>query len=71
MDPGSIQVRDISDLKARSQDEVVVYCDCPNDASAAVIAKKLKALGFMHVRPLEGGISAWRARGLPLEQQSE
>jgi membrane protein DedA with SNARE-associated domain/rhodanese-related sulfurtransferase len=68
--PGSIQVRDISDLKARAQDEVVVYCDCPNDASAAVVAKKLKALGFMHVRPLEGGISAWRARGLPVELKS-
>ena len=67
--PGSIQVRDISDLKVRAQDEVVVYCDCPNDASAAVVAKKMKALGFLHVRPLEGGICAWRAKGLPLEQQ--
>jgi len=67
--PGSIQVRDISDLKVRAQDEVVVYCDCPNDASAAVVAKKMKALGFLHVRPLEGGIGAWRAKGLPLEQQ--
>jgi membrane protein DedA with SNARE-associated domain/rhodanese-related sulfurtransferase len=68
--PGSIHVGDISDLKAGTEEEVVVYCDCPNDASAALVAKKLKALGFMRVRPLEGGISAWRARGLPLEQQS-
>jgi len=66
--PGSIQIRDVSDLKAGFQDDVVVYCDCPNDASAAVVAKKLKGLGFTRVRPLEGGLSGWRARGLPLEQ---
>jgi membrane protein DedA with SNARE-associated domain/rhodanese-related sulfurtransferase len=68
--PGSTHVRDISELKAGVQDEVVVYCDCPNDASAAAIAKKLKALGFRHVRPLEGGITAWRAMGFPVEQLS-
>jgi rhodanese-related sulfurtransferase len=66
--PGSIQIRDVSDLKAGLQDEVVVYCDCPNDASAALVAKKLKLLGFARVRPLEGGLGAWRASGLPLEQ---
>jgi membrane protein DedA with SNARE-associated domain/rhodanese-related sulfurtransferase len=65
---GSVQLQDVSDLKARTDDEVVVYCDCPNDASAATIAKKLKALGFQRVRPLAGGITAWRASGLPLEQ---
>jgi membrane protein DedA with SNARE-associated domain/rhodanese-related sulfurtransferase len=66
--PGSTHVRDISELKAGMQDEVVVYCDCPNDASAATVARKLKALGFRHVRPLEGGISAWQAKGLPVER---
>lgn len=65
--PGSIQVRDITELKARPTDEVVVYCDCPNDASAATVAKKLKGLGFANVYPLEGGIGAWRASGLPVE----
>jgi len=68
--PGSIHVRDIAELQARPQDEVVVYCDCPNDASAATVAKTLKARGFKHVRPLAGGISAWRAQGLPIEQGS-
>ena len=68
--PGSTYVRDISEVKAGVRDEVVVYCDCPNDASAATVAKKLKALGFRHVRPLEGGITAWRAKGLPVEGAS-
>jgi membrane protein DedA with SNARE-associated domain/rhodanese-related sulfurtransferase len=47
--------------------EVVVYCACPNEASAAVVAKRLMKAGFQRVRPLQGGIDAWIASGLPLE----
>jgi rhodanese-related sulfurtransferase len=65
---GSIHVRDVSELKIDPQSAIVVYCDCPNDASAAVLARKLKALGFQRVRPLAGGIGAWRALGFPLER---
>jgi membrane protein DedA with SNARE-associated domain/rhodanese-related sulfurtransferase len=65
--PGSISVRDISELELAPGDEVIVYCDCPNDASAAVIAKKLKERGFKRVRPLSGGIEAWQSRGRPVE----
>lgn len=49
---------------------LTVYCDCPNDASAAVVAKKLKELGFKRVRPLAGGIEAWQARGRPVDRHS-
>lgn len=66
--PGSIDVRDIAALQLNPDDELVVYCDCPNDASAAVMAAKLRKEGFTHVRPLAGGIDAWRAHGLPLDQ---
>jgi len=65
---GSINVSDVSELKIDPESAIVVYCDCPNDASAAVVARKLKALGFKRVRPLAGGISAWRAQGFPVEQ---
>lgn len=61
--PGSISVRDIMELQVSPGDEVIVYCDCPNDASAAIVAKKLKERGFKRVRPLAGGIEAWQARG--------
>jgi membrane protein DedA with SNARE-associated domain/rhodanese-related sulfurtransferase len=50
--------------------EVVVYCACPNEASAAIVAKRLKQAGFQRVRPLHGGIDAWVAAGLPLERTS-
>lgn len=68
--PGSISVRDISELQLTPGDEVIVYCDCPNDASAAVVAKQLKERGFKRVRPLAGGIDAWQARGWPVDRTS-
>jgi membrane protein DedA with SNARE-associated domain/rhodanese-related sulfurtransferase len=48
--------------------EVVVYCACPNEASAAKVAQQLQRAGFKHVRPLHGGIDAWIAAGLPVER---
>jgi membrane protein DedA with SNARE-associated domain/rhodanese-related sulfurtransferase len=53
---------------AHHQGEAVVYCACPNEATAARIAKQLLAMGFHPVRPLAGGIHAWRAAGLEIEQ---
>ena len=47
--------------------EVVVYCACPNEASAVKVAQKLRAVGFKRVRPLYGGIDAWIAAGLEVE----
>jgi membrane protein DedA with SNARE-associated domain/rhodanese-related sulfurtransferase len=43
--------------------EVVVYCACPNEASAARVAKMLMQRGFTRVRPLEGGLDGWKAGG--------
>jgi membrane protein DedA with SNARE-associated domain/rhodanese-related sulfurtransferase len=48
--------------------EVVVYCACPNEATAARIARKLMDLGFHPVRPLLGGIIAWQDAGFALER---
>lgn len=48
--------------------EVVVYCACPNEVSAAKVARELQKAGFRHVRPLLGGIDAWIAAGLPVEK---
>jgi membrane protein DedA with SNARE-associated domain/rhodanese-related sulfurtransferase len=50
-----------------AMDEVVIYCACPNEASAAVVAKRLMKAGFQRVRPLQGGIDAWIESGLPIE----
>lgn len=47
--------------------EVVLYCTCPNEASAAQVAKILRNHGFLRVRPLHGGFDAWIAAGYPVE----
>ncbi len=38
---------------------VVVYCSCPNDVTAAFVAKRFLAHGFHRARPLKGGLDAW------------
>ncbi|MFZ1921922.1 MAG: thiosulfate sulfurtransferase GlpE, partial [Xanthobacteraceae bacterium] len=48
--------------------EIVIYCDCPNEASAAIAAKHLKKAGFKKIRPLRGGLDAWIEAGHPLQQ---
>ncbi|WEN14872.1 DedA family protein/thiosulfate sulfurtransferase GlpE [Rhodanobacter sp. AS-Z3] len=55
--------------------ELVVYCNCPNEISAARVAKVLIAQGYRRVRPLLGGLEAWDAAGyrfdrLPLADSS-
>lgn len=47
--------------------EIIVYCSCPNEASAAVAARHLKQAGFKHIRPLLGGIEAWSKTGRPIQ----
>lgn len=51
--------------------EVIVYCTCPNEASAAVVAKQLMDHGFERVRPLHGGLDAWIAAGYAVEGRRE
>jgi membrane protein DedA with SNARE-associated domain/rhodanese-related sulfurtransferase len=46
--------------------EIVVYCACPNEASAATAAQHLRKAGFRRIRPLLGGVEAWVAAGRPL-----
>jgi rhodanese-related sulfurtransferase len=50
--------------------EIVVYCACPNEVSAAVAAKHLRQVGFKNIRPLLGGVDAWVRAGQPLERAS-
>lgn len=49
--------------------ELVVYCDCPNDVSAARLAAKLRKRG-LPVRVLSGGFSGWVAQGLPVQRRA-
>lgn len=43
--------------------QVVIYCACPNEVSAARVAQLLRKAGLPKVRPLLGGIEAWMDAG--------
>jgi membrane protein DedA with SNARE-associated domain/rhodanese-related sulfurtransferase len=47
--------------------DIILYCTCPNEATSALTALQLQRLGFVRVRPLEGGLQAWREHGFPVE----
>ncbi|HVR94053.1 MAG TPA: DedA family protein/thiosulfate sulfurtransferase GlpE [Casimicrobiaceae bacterium] len=47
--------------------EIILYCTCPNEASAAQVAKILMNSGFAKVRPLHGGLDAWIEAGYEVE----
>jgi membrane protein DedA with SNARE-associated domain/rhodanese-related sulfurtransferase len=76
--PGAL----MADLRGIDQDlnqvpidqEVVIYCSCPNEVSAAKAAKGLLMQGYRRVRPLLGGLDAWADAGydidrLPISEQ--
>jgi membrane protein DedA with SNARE-associated domain/rhodanese-related sulfurtransferase len=48
--------------------ELVIYCNCPNEATSAAAAKLLMTQGYRHVRPLQGGLDAWTAAGYPVQR---
>ncbi len=74
-DPASIRGAlhmTMEELKTRHQEiprdrDIVLYCSCPNEVSSARMALLLQRNGFVHVRPLLGGIDAWRERNYPTD----
>lgn len=50
--------------------DIILYCSCPNEVSAARVALQLQRKGFTRVRPLLGGFDAWREHNYPLELPS-
>jgi len=65
--PGALHVplQDVAHhLKELPRDrDIILYCTCPSEASAARVAKILMNHGFKRVRPLHGGLDAWVAAG--------
>ncbi|MGA0608721.1 DedA family protein/thiosulfate sulfurtransferase GlpE [Caldimonas sp. KR1-144] len=48
--------------------DIVLYCNCPNEASAASAAAVLAAAGLTRVRPLAGGLDGWASAGRPIDE---
>jgi rhodanese-related sulfurtransferase len=69
--PGAIAV-ELADIARIAKElprdrDLVLYCNCPNEASAASASGQLAAQGFTRVRPLAGGLEAWVASGHHVE----
>ena len=47
--------------------DVILYCTCPNEETAAHTAMQLHKLGVERVRPLRGGYHGWKNLGYPME----
>ena len=47
--------------------DIVLFCTCPSEATAAKTAMTLHKLGIERVRPLRGGFDEWRRLGFPLD----
>ncbi|CAM4088243.1 membrane protein DedA, SNARE-associated domain [Pedobacter westerhofensis] len=65
--PGSIPISDINlteiaDLYS-AYDEIIVYCSCPNELTAAKYAEQLRRSGLKRIRPLLGGVDEWAKSG--------
>lgn len=70
MIPGA-RLADLSDIARHAATlprdrELVLYCNCPNEVSAAMAVKVLNEHGFTKVRALVGGLDGWEAAGRPV-----
>ncbi|MFC3106385.1 DedA family protein/thiosulfate sulfurtransferase GlpE [Undibacterium arcticum] len=70
--PGALPVT-IGEVDAQighlpTDSEIILYCTCPNEESAARAAKILIDRGYTRVRPLQGGLEAWVDAGYMLEE---
>jgi rhodanese-related sulfurtransferase len=51
--------------------EIVLFCACPNEATAARLALLLRNKGITRIRPLAEGYDGWRKRGFPMERPKD
>ncbi|ALS59709.1 DedA family protein/thiosulfate sulfurtransferase GlpE [Pandoraea norimbergensis] len=70
--PGAIAIEP-DDIASKLRDiprdrRIVVFCACPNEVTAARLAQQLRQQGFAEVRPLLGGLDAWRDAGYNVEK---
>lgn len=67
---GAVHI-DVEDFAKRAHEfphdrDIIVYCSCPNEVTSARMALQLHRKGFTRVRPLLGGIDAWRKGNHPM-----
>ena len=66
----------MKDVEARHHEiprdrDIILYCSCPNEVTSARVAQLLRRKGITRVRPLLGGIDAWRELNYPLSPRAD
>jgi rhodanese-related sulfurtransferase len=72
--PGAVRINphrleQYRDVEISPSQEVVLYCACPGEFTSARVALALRRKGIGRVRPLAGGLQAWRDRGFPVTSE--
>jgi rhodanese-related sulfurtransferase len=72
--PGAVRIdprrlEQYGDAEIVPSQEVVLYCAFPGELTSARVALALQRKGVEHVRPLAGGLQAWRDRGFPVTSE--
>jgi phosphoenolpyruvate-protein phosphotransferase len=71
--PGAIRIGSdgvVADPSWHRDRLTVVYCDCPGDAGAAIVARELRDRGFSQAAVLHGGFDGWASAGGPVEPKA-
>jgi membrane protein DedA with SNARE-associated domain/rhodanese-related sulfurtransferase len=68
MDPADLE--EAVEVIPRDRD-IVLFCSCPNEATAAEMALRLRNRGITRIRPLAEGLDGWRKRGFPMQRPSD
>ncbi|CAE6761881.1 VTT domain-containing protein [Paraburkholderia haematera] len=63
LDPHSPEQIDVALLTY----DMVIYCICPDSATAVEITQRMRLNGYTRIRALRGGLDAWQKRGFPVE----
>jgi membrane protein DedA with SNARE-associated domain/rhodanese-related sulfurtransferase len=69
--PGALQISPealaLRHIEIPRDRDIVLFCTCPSEATAAKTAMTLIKLGVERVRPLRGGYDEWKRLGFPLD----
>ena len=71
LDPGQVEqyIRQYRHADLKTDREVILYSLSSGDSVGARVALALRRIGFERVRPLAGGLRAWREQGFPVTNQ--
>lgn len=71
LDPKQLEryIKQYSHASIRTDREVILYSLSSADSVSARVALALRRIGFERVRPLAGGLRAWRDHGFPVTAQ--